>query len=182
MDKQTIEQVQRLLESLGHSPGDIDGIWGKKSQTALDAATAQYVNDINVGDTGGGSSDEWDEGFEIEVPNFKLEEFRCKCQGQFCNGFPHKPKKDMVRIAQKIRTHFGCPVRVISGLRCETWNRLQSGVAKSQHLYGEACDIWVSGVSWQTVLDYVKSLPDVRWAYHIEGSSNIHFDIPKGKR
>ena len=182
MDKNTVAQVQQLLVSLGHSPGDIDGIWGKKTQAALDSACRQYVTDFNVGHTGGGSGDEWDDGFEIEVPNFKLEEFRCKCQGQFCNGFPHKPKKDMVRIAQKIRTHFGAEAIVVSGLRCQVWNKRQGGESNSQHMYGEACDIRVKGVSGDRLLAYVKTLPGVRYTYLIPGSNNVHFDIPKGAR
>lgn len=169
MDKQTIAQVQRLLESLGHSPGEIDGIWGPKSQAALDAALDAFAPDSKT--------DFWD-----EIEDFDREEFRCKCGGKYCSGFQHEPQEAMVRIAQKVRKHFNTPVRVISGLRCPTWNKLQGGETNSQHIYGEAADIWISGVPWEKGLAYIQSLPEVRFAYHIPNSSNIHFDIPKGQR
>ena len=162
-----IGQIQRLLELLGHSPGKIDGIWGPKSQAALDGALRSL----------GQSGDFW-----AEIRHFQRQEFRCKCGGQFCDGFPAEPKEKMVRIADQIREHFGRPARVISGLRCKTWNGLQGGVVGSQHMYGEACDLCVEGVGWEELLAYTKTLPGVRYAYHIEGSNNVHFDIPASDR
>ena len=64
------------------------------------------------------------------------------------------------------------------GLRCPDHNRAVGGKSNSQHMYGEACDLRVDGVGWSDLLAYTKSLPGVRYAYHIEGSNKIHFDIP----
>lgn len=182
MTKEKVFKVQSVLLAVGHDPGPLDGIEGPKTDAAIDAAFRHYVPASEAPGVLDDSNDEWDDDFEVEVPNFKLEEFRCKCQGQFCNGFPHKPKKDMVRIAQKIRTHFGAEAIVVSGLRCQVWNKRQGGEANSQHMYGEACDIRVKGVSGDRLLAYVKTLPGVRYTYLIPGSNNVHFDIPKGAR
>lgn len=180
MTQQTIQQIQQLLQLLGNSPGEIDGIWGAASQAALDATLAEYS-------TGDNSSlvdvpDKNDGDFWSEIKHFKKDEFRCKCGGRYCNGWPAEPQEGMVRIADKIREHFGKPAVVISGLRCPKWNTLQNGVWNSQHQYGEACDITVYGVTAPDLLAYVQTIPGVRYAYHISGSNNVHFDIPAGDR
>ena len=40
-----------------------------------------------------------------------------------------------------IRERYGHPIRVTSGYRCETLNRIVGGVASSQHVKGEAADL-----------------------------------------
>ena len=189
----TTYQRQLLLEYLGFSPGPLDGLDGPKTREAcrrfqsafglpatgaFDDATDQGLIDAVSGamtpvdkSQSGGDSDWWG-----DIRYFKKSEFACKC-GR-CGGFPAEPREEMVRIADKIRGHFGAPAHVVSGLRCPDHNRAVGGKANSQHMYGEACDIRVDGVGWSDLLAYTKSLPGVRYAYHIEGSNNIHFDIP----
>lgn len=112
---------------------------------------------------------------------FKRNEMRCKCGGKYCNGFPSEPQQLLMELADRVRQHFGRPAHVISGLRCQRWNQIQGGVANSQHMYGEAMDIWVEGVTADTLLAFFKKQPEVRYCYKIN-STNVHFDIPKGKR
>lgn len=182
----TNEQKQLLLAFLGLYDGQIDGIWGPKSQEGMKYVRAKYpdleddkallkavsqwksVTDSNVGRTF------WD-----EIEYFTREEFRCKCGGRYCNGFPAEPKENLVRIANQLRKSLGVPVDVISGLRCETWNRLQGGVTNSQHMYGEAMDIRARGKSQATVEAELDKIGGVRYHYPIKNSSNVHFDIPK---
>lgn len=193
----TTYQRQLLLEYLGFSPGPLDGLDGPKTREAcrrfqsafglpatgaFDDATDQGLIDAVSGamtpvdkSQSAADSDWWE-----DIRYFKRSEFACKC-GR-CGGFPAEPQEAMVRIADKIRGHFGAPAHVVSGLRCPDHNRAVGGKANSQHMYGEACDIRVDGVGWSELLAYTKSLPGVRYAYHIEGSNNIHFDIPKGDR
>ena len=189
----TTYQRQLLLEYLGFSPGPLDGLDGPKTREAcrrfqsafglpatgaFDDATDQGLIDAVSGamtpvdkSQSGGDSDWWE-----DIRYFKRSEFACKC-GR-CGGFPAEPREDLVRIADKIRGHFGAPAHVVSGLRCPDHNRAVGGKSNSQHMYGEACDLRVDGVGWYDLLAYTKSLPGVRYAYHIEGSNNIHFDIP----
>lgn len=176
----TVRQIQCLLTFLGYGV-TIDGIDGPETQTAL----KRFAADYGCGTDGlQRAVAEWKQksDFWAEIRHFRKEEFRCKCGGRYCNGWPAEPQEQMVRMADAIREHFGRPAAVISGLRCERWNALQGGVANSQHRFGEACDITVEGIGWEQVLSFVKTLPGLRYAYHIEGSNNVHFDIPAGKR
>ena len=112
---------------------------------------------------------------------FKRNEMRCKCGGRYCNGFPAEPQQLLMELADRARQHFGRPAHVVSGLRCSRWNQIQGGVANSQHMYGEAMDIRIDGVSADTLLSWMKKQTEVRYCYAIN-STNVHFDIPKGKR
>jgi uncharacterized protein YcbK (DUF882 family) len=87
-----------------------------------------------------------------------------------------------VEILERCRAQFGTPIVIKSGLRCKQHNADSGGVSNSQHMYGEACDIYVSGANPETVLKWFQSQSDVRYAYRISGSDNIHFDIqPVGR-
>lgn len=119
--------------------------------------------------------------FWDEIQYFTRQELRCKCNNRYCNGFPAESQELLVRLAERARRHFGAPAHNISTLRCPTWNRVQGGVANSQHIYGEAMDIRIDGVTADELLAFFKKQPEVRYCYAIN-STNVHFDIPKGKR
>lgn len=204
----TIKQRQHLLAYLGYYVGTVDGIWGSGSRAAAksfqkdaqitvdglggtetdgalikavsngltkpDPVPVENVTDIYVGHKAGSF---WD-----EIEYFTRDEFRCKCGGAYCNGFPAEPKEQLVRIADQLRKKLGVPVKVISGLRCQTWNAIQGGVENSQHMYGEAADIYATGYSQSAVEAELDVIGGVRYHYGIAGSNNVHFDIPKGAR
>lgn len=119
--------------------------------------------------------------FWVEIKYFTREELRCKCGGRYCSGFPAEPQELLVRLAERARRHFGKPAHNVSCLRCPTWNARSGGVANSQHMYGEAMDIRIEGVTADELLAFFKKQPEVRYCYKIN-STNVHFDIPKGKR
>ena len=197
-----VKQRQHLLAYLGYYAGDITGVWTQ----ACRAACAEFQKDfggIAVDGWGGPETDRAlrqavaDDRFALkpaekteddwwrEIPNFKKSEFACRC-GQYhtpyCDGYPHKIQPLLARIAQRARDHFGQPMDVISGLRCQQHNADVGGVHNSQHMYGEAADVRVRNVSQKEALDWFLSQPDVRYAYAIEGSQNVHFDIqPVGR-
>lgn len=131
------------------------------------------VPDNNVGNKTGTF---WD-----GIVHFSRNEMRCKCGGRYCNGFPAEPQGLLMELADRARAYFGRPAHVVSGLRCSRWNAIQGGVANSQHMYGEAMDIRIDGVTADTLLAWMKKQPEVRFCYKIN-STNVHFDIPKGKR
>lgn len=112
---------------------------------------------------------------------FKREEFRCKCGGRYCNGFPTEPKKQLVKLLDAAREHFDSPAHIVSGLRDSEWNRIQDGVANSQHMYGEAADVRIDGVTADALHAFFNGRPGVRYTYMINGT-NVHVDIPKGAR
>jgi peptidoglycan hydrolase-like protein with peptidoglycan-binding domain len=197
----TVKQRQHLLAYLGYYVGVVDGDWGSGSRAACTAFQKTFGG-ITVDGHGGYETDKalkhavaydmfkvdnvveetltgsfWD-----EIEYFTRDEFRCKCGGKYCNGFPAEPKEQMVRIADQLRKNLGVPITVVSGLRCPTWNTLQGGVENSQHMYGEACDVYASGMSQLRVETELDNIGGVRYHYPITGSANVHFDIPKGAR
>lgn len=197
----TVKQKQHLLGFLGYYVGNVDGDWGTLSKTACKAFQKDYgltadgvfgvttekkiLSVVGSGEkpkttttaTANKTGTFWD-----EIEFFTREEFRCQCGGKYCNGFPAEPKEAMVRIANQLRRNLNVPVTIISGLRCSQWNSIQGGVANSQHMYGEAADIYAKGVSQARVEQELDAIGGVRYHYPIDGSNNVHFDIPKGAR
>ena len=191
----TIEQVQHLMAYHGLYKDDVDGLWGpvtEKSVRDFQAAFGLEVDGIvgvateealrhsiayGLPEKDGDTVESWWD----EIEFFTREELRCKCGGRYCDGFPAEPKEAAVRVADRARAHFGRPGHNVSFLRCREWNRLQGGVANSQHMYGEAMDIRVDGVTADELLAFFQSQPEVRYAYKINGT-NVHFDIPAGGR
>lgn len=85
--------------------------------------------------------------------NFKVREFACSDGTDTI--FIHA---DLVAVLQKIRNHFGKPVTINSGYRTEAKNKAVGGAAYSQHKYGTAADITVSGVTPLAVAQYAHTL------------------------
>ena len=195
----TTKQKQNLLAYLGYYVGSIDGNWGTLSKTAMDA----FKNDFKGLDVPGIPENAPEKAlkhavaydlfktepvkdetgtFWDEIEYFDRSEFKCKCGGKYCNGYPAEPDERMVRIADQLRKNLGVPITIISGLRCKTWNAIQGGVVNSQHMYGEAADIYAKGVSQSRVEAELDKIGGVRYHYPIKNSNNVHFDVPKGNR
>ena len=172
----TAKQKQCLLAYLGYYTLEIDGNWGPASQEAtLDfqrttsglARDGVYGNETHkavISAVANGkfkkiaakaetSGDFWD-----EIEYFDRDEFRCTCNGKYCNGFPVEPDENMVRIVDQIRKHFGKPFTPNSSVRCKKRNAEVDGASNSQHLYGTAADISVPGVSPKAVAKYAETL------------------------
>lgn len=85
--------------------------------------------------------------------NFKVKEFACTDGSD-----PIFIDSDLVNVLQKIRTHFGKSVTITSAYRTPTKNKAVGGTAYSQHLYGKAADIKVSGVTPKKVAGYAETI------------------------
>lgn len=68
-------------------------------------------------------------------PNFKPQEFACKC----CGLIYHQPKA--LASLQALRTMWNTPVHITSGTRCKDHNQRVGGAVASLHLAGRAFDI-----------------------------------------
>ena len=169
----TVKQKQCLLCYLGYYDGGIDGIRGSKT-AAAEAAFGKDHGDFSPESLLAAVTRPED--FWQQIPNFRREEFRCKCGGKYCNGYPVEMKEKVVRLADGARAHFGAEGTVISGIRCEVHNANEGGVANSRHKSGKAIDLRIKGVTADSLLAYVKKQPGVRYAYKIN-STNVHFDI-----
>ena len=197
----TVKQRKHLLAYLGYYVGTIDDNWDSGTRVACTAFQKDFGG-IAVDGYGGPETDKalkhavaydmfkvdkaeetpstgsfWD-----EIPYFTRDEFRCKCGGKYCNGFPEEPQEQLVRIADQLRKNLGVPITIVSGLRCPTWNQIQGGVDNSQHMYGEAADIYCRGISQLRVETELDNIGGVRYHYAITGSDNVHFDILNGAR
>lgn len=85
--------------------------------------------------------------------NFRVREFACKDGSDVIFVSP-----DLVSLLQKIRSHFGKAVTITSAYRTPSHNKSVGGTTYSQHLYGAAADIKVSGVSPKKVAAYAETL------------------------
>ena len=85
--------------------------------------------------------------------NFKVKEFACQDGSD-----PIFVSPELVEVLQKIRTHFGKPVIINSSYRTASHNKSVGGATYSQHLYGMAADIQVTGVSPKSVAAYAETL------------------------
>lgn len=186
----TNKQKQCLLCYLGYYDGKIDGDFGPASKTAtmgfqddyglepdgiFGAKTEAMILKAITGEAKPvekkPAADVWD-----GIKYFTKDEFKCKCGGKYCNGFPVEVDYKLLQLADVVREHFGMPITVSSGVRCETHNAKVGGVANSRHRFGKAMDYSVRGVPASIVLPYVQSLSGVNYAYAIDGSY-VHMDV-----
>lgn len=87
--------------------------------------------------------------------NFRVREFACKDGSD-----PIFIDDELVTVLQQIRDHFGKAVTITSAFRTANYNASKKveGAKYSQHLYGKAADIKVSGVAASVVADFVETL------------------------
>lgn len=149
MTKETIKQVQRLLQALGNSPGEIDGIWGTASQAALDTTLAEYnPQPVSVPEASAIPYPIVDGHYIIpKGANVRLSENLTS--GEFdCHGVgcctETKISVKLIGIVQGMRDRAKQPVTVSSGYRCPLHNSSPTvkGATGSRHCAGGAADIF----------------------------------------
>ena len=199
----TIKQRQHLLAYLGYYHGLVDGDWGQESREAC--RRFQEDLGLTVDGYGGPETDKSlihavannlvkpEEGtiskketvpedsstvssFWDHIRYWNREEFRCKCGGKYCNGFPAEPNQTLVELVDDLRHNAGRPGHASSGLRCDTWNSIQGGVADSRHRKGKALDFYIEGLSGSQLLSRAQADPRTRYAYVIDGQW-VHVDV-----
>ena len=88
--------------------------------------------------------------------NFRVREFKCKDGSDTI-----LISDELVTLLQTIRDHFGAAVNINSAYRTKAHNTDAGGSPNSQHLYGKAADIWISGVTPLEIAQYAEFLqPD----------------------
>lgn len=190
----TVKQKQNLLAYLGYYTGKIDDLWGDLTETAtrefqrasglvcdgvfgdgtLKAAKEAVANDRfkehqNV-------APETTDTFWDHIRYWTREEFRCRCGGKYCNGFPVEPDQTLVELVDDLRHKAGRPGHRSSGIRCQIWNEKQGGVWNSRHKEGKALDFFIEGVSGAKLLSMAQADPRTRYAYIIDGQY-VHVDV-----
>lgn len=107
--------------------------------------------------------------------NFKVKEFACKDGSDVIFIAP-----ELVDILQKIRTHFGKAVNINSGYRTPSYNKKVGGATYSQHQYGTAADIRISGVAPKKIAEYAETLLPGKGGIGIY-SNFVHVDVREVK-
>ena len=70
-------------------------------------------------------------------------ELMCPCYGQFCSGLLEQGiDPELLRLIEKVREEAGVPVYIITGYRCEDYNKNIGADNESEHVLGRAADLW----------------------------------------
>ena len=160
-----------------------DGIWGSKTEAKIrevigNPAIEKKQENTAVVNKPDANKPSIGDAFWDGIKYFRPEEFACQC-GCGAKNINH----DLVIILEKIREHYGKPVRINSGVRCKTHNARVGGAANSQHLdtYANAADIGIiSGTTPRAMAAYVETLMPNTGGIGIY-SWGIHVDVRKTK-
>lgn len=102
---------------------------------------------------------------------FKPKEFACKC------GCRLSEVSDLlVQELDELREHFGVPVYITSGRRCDAHNTRVGGAPKSQHKDGTAADVQVQGVSPAEVYRYLNQKYPKKYGIGLY-KTFVHLDV-----
>lgn len=107
--------------------------------------------------------------------NFTVKEFACKDGSD-----PVFVSTELVYLLQAIRSYFGKAVTITSAYRTPTHNKNEGGATQSQHLYGTAADIKVSGVTPKKVYEYANKLMPNRGGIGLY-KTFVHVDVREVK-
>lgn len=90
---------------------------------------------------------------DSQESNFLLQEFCCK------DGSDEiLLDSALVKLLQKVRSHFGKAVSITSAYRTASHNKSVNGAASSYHIKGQAADFTVTGVSNRETAKYLQSI------------------------
>lgn len=174
-EEKTVEVIKVIQNAIG---AKADGLAGPDTEEKTEAY--QKVNGLTADRIAGTKTrakigiktvDFWS-----TIKYFKRDEFKCKCGGEYCNGFPVELSQTLARVADRVRRNFAQKITVSSGVRCSKHNAKVGGVSNSRHKLGKAMDFCVSGIPASTVLAYVKKQPEIRYAYAIN-KNFVHMDV-----
>lgn len=106
--------------------------------------------------------------------NFKASEFACRGSGCCTEVLVDE---QLVEYLQKIREHFGKPVAINSGYRCDAHNKKVGGATGSRHTKGQAADIVVAGVKPAEVAKFAESIGVMGIGlYEVKDGNFVHID------
>lgn len=145
-----VKTRQKYLKELGFYKGEIDGSVGPLTREAYKGIQDAYFRRKSDRDGLYGLNTDilLRSAYNfINIKNFKLSEFKCKCGGKYCTGYPAVVDRNLIRYLQMMRENRGKSITITSGLRCPTYNKKIGGVSGSSHTKGKAADIYMSIVS-----------------------------------
>lgn len=106
---------------------------------------------------------------------FKRSEFSCKCGCGF-----DAVDIELLGVLEDVREHFGKPLVITSGNRCEAHNMAIGGADESKHIKGIAADIKVVETEPSAVYDYLESRYPDTYGMGLY-KSWVHIDVRRGR-
>lgn len=103
--------------------------------------------------------------------------FKCGCCGKYILN------ELLLQSLQELRDLVGVPIEIFSGYRCESHNKKVGGSKKSQHIVGNAADIYIPGYTIDQMIDVVKKIEAFKngGIGRYPGKKFIHVDVrPNG--
>ena len=87
-------------------------------------------------------------------------------------------------VLEPVRQHFGVPIHISSGYRCTALNKAVGGAPKSQHMKGQAADIYINAPPLTLRDIYLwmvdnLSFDQIIWETRPSGSKWIHVSYSK---
>lgn len=142
-----IKDRQLYLAKLDLYDGKIDGIEGDKTRKAYLTLQKRYFK--RKSDCDGLYGDNTDKlllnarRVQKRCKNFKLEEFKCECNGKYCTGYPAYLNRELLGNLQELRDEHKAPMTITSGMRCHRYNdSLIGSIPNSKHTKGKAVDFY----------------------------------------
>ena len=111
------------------------------------------------------------EGRKKVAKNFTVAEFASKDGSRVVIIHPMLPES-----LQKARDHFGKPLIITSGYRTTSYNIKVGGVSNSQHVFGNAADVYIPGVSVLDLYNYLCEIAGSSCGIGIYDTF-VHFDV-----
>lgn len=186
----SVRKRQEYLKALGYYTGEVDGLQGRLTKAAYKALQDEHF--IKAKDKDGiyGTNTErlLLNAYNVKTytQNFKLKEFRCKCGGAYCTGYPVVLDIQFLKNIQKLRDKFGA-INIYSGIRCQKRNSAVGGASNSRHKTGKAADIYNRKTQTlagrKEIMSYWRTLPKWNYTYCNEGGnypnmgSAVHIDV-----
>lgn len=97
-------------------------------------------------------------------PHFTRAELDCKC-GRHGNG-PRKHSRivrfrlrKLAKNLERLRAHYGKPIKILSGYRCPAHNAEVHGASQSQHMQAKAADIASTKATQPKLIDAALKVP-----------------------
>ena len=115
--------------------------------------------------------DTFTEGRTKVSENFTVAEFASKDGSRVVIINPKLPE-----YLQKARDHFGKPMIITSGYRTTAHNIKVGGVSNSQHVFGNAADVYIPGVSVTDLYNYLCEIAGNNCGIGIYDTF-VHFDV-----